>query len=441
MKLGRFGAIILALCLVSTAEGQTTRYRPLGSWIDPTAEAYARWDGELQGRITRANPVRAEARPQLAGLRPKSVELLEDGLLRKQKRALRNDPRLARRAISDLYRRPIYGRNVLHGSMAEAIFLDRNQDWGYVGKPNAPQHDVYRWVNGRRTPFNGQVKYHDSGRSSLYARDMLRDHRVHQILHPRRSRRADQGLSQIGSPTAGGGRRPSWVRRGGGVRRPMPGVSIGATSAEIRTATSEAARSVARERYATYTSLGATLAMSLGPTIYDWARGDLSANIAAYRVVRSLSLMGIGVGTDIALRQIGRGALRGTVRGNAIIGTAIAITETAWLLHEHGWGRAFYQPEFYEQAAGGVSALALGLAGGAYATGLAVETGPWAPVIGFGAGVLTGTVGYLGGKAVARAMIEILSPEMLRQEERHRLTSVKSSLDRQIAALQTFGNH
>ena len=55
--------------------------------------------------------------------------------------------------------------------------------------------------------------------------------------------------------------------------------------------------------------------------------------------------------------------------------------------------------------------------------------------------VVTGTVGYLGGRAVVRAMIEILSPEMLRQEERNRLTSVKSSLDRQIAALQTFGNH
>ena len=101
---------------------------------------------------------------------------------------------------------------------------------------------------------------------------------------------------------------------------------IGAISAEIRSATSEAARTVARDRYATYTSLGASLVLSLGPSVYDWARGDLSANIAAYRVVRSLSLMGIGVGTDIALRQIGRGALRGTLRGNVIIGTAIAIT-------------------------------------------------------------------------------------------------------------------
>ena len=438
MKHGRLGAIILALCLVSTAEGQTITYRPLRSWIDPTAEAYARWNGELQSRIAGANPVRAEARPQLAGLKPKSVELLEDGLLRKQKRGLRNDSRLARRAISNLYRRPIYGRNVLHGSMAEAIFVDRNQAWGYVGKPNAAQHDVYRWVNGRRTPFNGQVKYHDSGRSSLYARDMLSDWRADRFFIPddhveptRAYLRSEALRLEAAGDKLGADRR--WRDYG----RVCP---IGATSAEIRTATSEAARSVARERYATYTSLGATLAMSLGPTIYDWATGDLSANIAAYRVVRSLSLMGIGVGTDMALRQIARGALRGTLRGNAITGAAISIMETAWLLHEHGWGRAFYQPEFYEQAAGGMSALALGLAGSAYATALAVETGPWAPVIVLGAGVLTGTVGYFGGKAGARAMLEILSPEMLRREERYRIASVKSSLDRQIAALRMFGN-
>jgi len=439
MILGRSGAIILALCLVSTASGQTTRYRPFGSWIDPRVDAYARWDGELQDRIAGANPVRAEARPQLAGLGPRSVELLEDALSRKQKGAFRNDPRLARRAISDLYQRPIRGRNVLHGSMAEAIFLDRNRDWGYVSKPNAPQHDVYRWVNGRRTPFNGQVKFHVSGEPSVYAKDMEGDYRAHRFFIPNdhvEPTKAYLKSEALRAEAAGDklGAARGWRDHG----RVSP---IGATSAEIRSATSEAARTVARDRYATYTSLGASLVLSLGPSVYDWARGDLSANIATYRVVRSFSLMGIGVGTDIALRQIGRGALRGTLRGNVIIGTAIAITETAWLLHEQGWGRAFYQPEFYEQAVGSASALALGLAAGAYATGLAVETGPWAPVIGLGVSVVTGTVGYLGGRAVVRAMIEILSPEMLRQEERNRLTSVKSSLDRQIAALQTFGNH
>jgi len=145
-------------------------------------------------------------------------------------------------------------------------------------------------------------------------------------------------------------------------------------------------------------------------------------------------------GRLLVLSQIGRGALRGTGRGNAIIGTALAITETAWLLHEHGWGRAFYQPEFYDQVGGGIGSLALGMVGFAYGTGLAVETGPWAPVIGTGVGILTGTVGYLGGRTIARSMIELLSPEMLRREERQRLESVKTALDRQIISLQSFNN-
>jgi hypothetical protein len=436
MRLEGILPIVFAIGVVNTAVGQTTTYRPLGSWTDPASEAYSRWEGDLQEKVARAKPVRAEARPQFAGLRPKSAELLEDGLLRKQKGKLRNDPRLARRAISDLYRRPRYGRNVLNGTMAEAIFLDRNQEWGYVGRPNAPQHDVYRWVNGRRTPLNGQVKYHDSGDPSRYARDMVGDHRAHRFFIPDDHVEPTKAyLKAEALRLEATGDRLGAAQRWRDYGRVRP---IGGTAAEIRAATGEAARSVTRERYATYTSLGATLVLAAGMPIYDWARGDLPANMAAYRTVRSLSLLGVSVGGDLALRHIGRGALRGTVRGNAIIGTALAITETAWLLHEHGWGRAFYQPEFYEQVGGSVSALALGLAGGTYATGLAVETGPWAPVIGAGVGLVTGTVGYLGGKTIARAMIEILSPEMLRREERHRIGSVKASLDRQIARLQEY---
>jgi hypothetical protein len=165
--------------------------------------------------------------------------------------------------------------------------------------------------------------------------------------------------------------------------------------------------------------------------------GDLSANIAAYQTVRSLSLVGTGVGTDQLLARIGQGALRGSVRGNAIVGAAVSIVQTAWLLHEHGWQRAFYQPEFYEEVVGGVSALGLGLAGGVAATGLAIETGPWAPVIGFGAGIITGTIGYFGGKTVTHGLIELVTPEMLSRQERQRVQSVKASLDRSILALQT----
>jgi hypothetical protein len=424
MMLRGFLAISFALCVLPTAVGQMTTYRPLGSWADPASQAYSRWDGELQGTLARANSVRSQARPQLAGLRPKNVELLEDAFLRKHTNKLRNDPRLARRIISNLYRKPIAGRNVLNGYMAEATFLESHPEWGYVGKPNAAQNDVYRlvWKNGRAVPETGQIKYHGSGNPSQYARDMVKDHRAHRFLIP------DDHVEATRVYLKSAGR---WRD----ANRVQP---IGATSVQIRSDVTKTAQYVARERYATYSSLGAALALSLGGTIYDWAGGDLSANTATYRTLRSLSRMGVGLGGDVALSKFGGGALRGTGRGNAIIGTAIAITETAWLLHEHGWGRAFYQPEFYDQVGGGIGSLALGMVGFAYGTGLAVETGPWAPIIGTGVGVLTGTVGYLGGRTIARSMIEILSPEMLRRQERQRFESVKAALDRNIVSLQNF---
>jgi predicted YcjX-like family ATPase len=69
-----------------------------------------------------------------------------------------------------------------------------------------------------------------------------------------------------------------------------------------------------------------------------------------------------------------KGSLRGTVRGNLIVGTAIAVTDITWLLYEHGWSQAFYRPEFYEQVFGGLSAVGLGFAGGAVAAALVKQS-------------------------------------------------------------------
>ncbi len=211
---------------------------------------------------------------------------------------------------------------------------------------------------------------------------------------------------------------------------------IQATSMEISSRMTGAIRNIATERYATYSSFGASMALALGPALFDWANGNLSANVAAYQVMRPLSVIGVGVGTDRLLVRVGQRALRGTVRGNAIVGTAVAIAETAWLFHEHGAKKAFYQPEFYEEVFGGVGALGLGLAGGFFATGAAIETGPWAPVIGFGAGAITGTLGYFGGKTVTRSLIEYIAPEMLLRQEKLKVQGIKDSLDRSIQAIQ-----
>ena len=433
MRTLRFVAILLVIGVQDqeVVQGQTTTYKPFGTLVDPDVESLTRWNQRSQSLSERLRPVRPESRPQLAGLRPKNVEILEYALLKKHPKLLGNNPTKARDL---LLRRYQHNLAQLRGYMAEAVLVDRNLEWRYVAKPNASQHDVYRWLPGQNTPRNGQVKYHDSGRPADYARDMIRDHRALSSLFrttmskPRR-RTFDPKRSVSRQPAI-------WSEpKGNGVITDAYGPS--ASSAEIRSATNEVARHIARERYATYTSLGASLVLSL-PTLYAWANGDLSANVVAYRTARSLSQMGMAYGTDLLLQRIGQGALRGTIWGNVFMGAAITITEVAWLLHEHGWQRAFYQPVFYEQAVGGISGLALGLAGGTFATGLAVETGPWAPLIGTVVGIGTGTIGYLGGRAATQLIIEILAPEMLRTRERQRFQVVKSSLDRSIARLQSI---
>ena len=154
---------LIALMVIATSSpvlGQTKAYTPLSAWRSP----YANWEAQ-RAWLTEGLSKLPSRRPILAGLRPVSLELLQDALLRKQKNSLRNSPRLARGRIISLYNKPIYGRNVLHGAMAEALFLHRNPDWFYVNKPNAPQHDVYRHVPDRSTPQNGQIKFHVSGKA------------------------------------------------------------------------------------------------------------------------------------------------------------------------------------------------------------------------------------------------------------------------------------
>ena len=252
-------------------------------------------------------------------------------------------------------------------------------------------------------------------KASIYASDMVR-HRANRFFIPDDHVNATKtylSLEARRAQASGNALEANRLWRDYGRVRP-----IGATSEEIRNATREAARSVAREDQAIYVSIGAGIALSLAPTLFDLARGKMTANVAAYHAARSLSLIAVGVGTDQLLVRIGQGALRGGMRGNLFVGSALAVTEVAWLLYENGWQRAFYKPEFYEDVGGGISALSLSLLGGTAATGFAAETGVWAPVIGIGAGAVTGTVGYFGGRAATREILELVVPEMLRTREK-----------------------
>lgn len=150
-----------------------------------------------------------------------------------------------------------------------------------------------------------------------------------------------------------------------------------------------------------------------------------------------MSMIAVGGATNMTLAKVADGALRGTIRGNVITGLALTAVDTAWLLRKYGWRDAFYRPDFYKELAGGVSGLTLAIAGFSASTVLFVETGPFAPVLGAGVGIATGTVGYLGGRTATHFIIETFWPELLRKQERERIAAVKQSIMHRLAELQT----
>ncbi len=127
---------------------------------------------------------RPEARPLLPGLRPPRVELLEDGLRRKQPRTIGSSITKAHESIIRNWLRSPDKRAHIKGMYAEALYLHENPKWGYVRSPIASQHDLYVWVQGRRAPFTAQVKTHGKGDPNVYARDMVKDHRSNLFLVP-----------------------------------------------------------------------------------------------------------------------------------------------------------------------------------------------------------------------------------------------------------------
>lgn len=429
-----FRVVLAVMSLTSAYQvaAQSMMYESLESWQlrQQTLSAGSSFrSGPEASAVNRS--LRVSARPQVSGLRPRSVEMLEDAMLRKASRRLGRDPAKARELVRRTY---MHGRGFLRGYTAEALFIERNPRWGYVESPNATQHDVYRWRSGRRAPFTGQIKFHASGRPAQYARDMVLDHRAHRFfipddhVEPTKAFLRDQArqLEARGDMAAA---KRLW--RDYGRLRP-----IGASSREIDRVTREAAIHITRERYASYVAMGAGFAIAFGPTLLDVARGKTTVNVAAYNLAKGASIAGAGYGADRLLKSFRGGALRGTANGTVVIGAAIALAQTTWLLYEYGWSRAFYSPDFYEEMVGGISSLTLALSAAYAATGIAMDAGVWGPFIVAVAGTAGGLAGYYGGRRATRMILELVAPDMLRQRERERFQSVATRLQEYIAATQ-----
>jgi hypothetical protein len=437
-----FGLLTLFICMAPVS-AQTSVYSPLSTW-QPSLSSWESARSSLE-----ASSKQQSARPVLAGLRPVTIELLQDALLRKHHKLLRNNSGMARRVILDKYlgkgteRSRINGRNQLNGAMAEALFLHKNPDWKYVSKPNASQHDVYRLGVGKRPPLNGQVKFHVSGRPDIYARDMAKDYRAHRFFVPddhvqpvREYWRRQYEAAKVRGDSASA----QQAARNTGRVQPM-----GVNSHEVVTSTKQASQFAAAETRAVYVSLAAGVALSLGQIGWDYAHGTLSADQAAYRSTKAFTLIGTGIAADATLLVIRQGALRGTLKGNLIVGGVVLLVETSWNVYEHGGMAAFRHPEFYEQLGGSVSAIGIGGVAGFYsgvaATAAASELGPVAPVVGAATGLVVATgvgiVAYIGGRSATGWLIRTISPELYQQYEQQQIAATKQLIRDRIAKEQS----
>ena len=187
------------------------------------------------------------------------------------------------------------------------------------------------------------------------------------------------------------------------------------------------------------------MALAVGPDLWElWQGGDRSTD-SGFRAARAGSILAAERLTTYALGKANTGALRGSIRGNAIVGGVMLATDAGFAIVENGGFGAFRNANFYSEFGGSVGGLALGLAVGAPVAGAVTQwTAPliagWAPVAGFvagaAAGLGAGAAGYFGGRIAARSILEIADPAFLRDAENVAIQSAREGINASIAYLQ-----
>lgn len=419
---GLLGASVL---VCATAVAQQAVYEPLYSWDFATPLGRSAQPG---GTVA-ARHAATSGTMVLPGLRRHDVEILLYTLGNK----VRQDPK---QHVLRMSTKPVAGMNVLRGAMAEAVFAENHPDWRPVKSPVASQHDFTRPRPGGGPPENAQVKCHRDLDLNRYIADMADDSRAHQFavpddhLEPLRKALCTRYDAAKAAGNAADMKR--FARDHGRL------TGIGNTSAEIEGRLHGAITDVRKECRAVYMSLGASIALSAAPTVWDWASGQASANVALERLARAGTVLGTGLVAEQILKTIRDGGWRGTWKGNAVIGLAVLVVDTAWMCHQYGLAEAFRRPETYENIGGGLGGLVLGMVA-AGATAAAVPGPGWiAGGATIAAGALAGTVGYFGGRAVTRVVLELLSPEMLTEQRRKTMADASSRIEARLRELSTF---
>jgi hypothetical protein len=325
----------------------------------------------------------------------------------------------------------------LYGDMAEALYLYKHPDWNYVRKPNAPQNDVWKQINARGHKIGGQVKYkfRFERSASRYYRDMMSDYKASRFIVPddHVASLTQYIESKYQTATAAGDVRLA-ERLAVQKQRVTP---LGYDSAEVVSKTNEALRTAAAESYATYVSLGAGLALSIGQVGWAYSRGYMTFDQASYVVAKGAALVGAGMVADQVLIHAGGELLRGTLRGNALVGLAVLVVDTSWSIAERGGRAALQDPSFYTQFGGSVSALTVGTAVGVLVTGYTIETGPIAaPIIGLVAGTLSGSAAYFAGAYATNEFMREFYPALYSSERRRLLATATMATSERLRELQ-----
>lgn len=438
------GFIFFLLCSVFSGQNLEAAYFPLGA---NQVSGFANWDAV---REAAASPNADGRRPLLPGVNGRNLELLQDGIARKWNNKVPNGSLPAARievAKITPFRLP-----AIRGYMAEAIFLDKNPDWKYVGKSNATQHDVWaKMPNGGRGLLTGQVKFHMDGNSVRYAHDMVKDHRSGSFIVP------DDHVDSLKAylKSEADSLRIAGDNLGSEARfRDMTRVKeLGSTSTQVDKTTRQAISEARVVRVAPYVFVGVATTLLAAPTVWDWYKGEIDGKKATYTLVKGSSTLLSGIITDQALKQWQGGIIRGSLRGNLITACAILMADTSWQMYEYGGiGTAMQNPEFKINLGSNISATSLGIAGAYVGAISGVKAGgaigaffgnaPMGAAIGgMGGGLVVGSVagiaGYVGGSKGTRWALEKYSPEKLYVQERVYVSDIYYEIENSIAKLQT----
>jgi len=444
MKATLTAIAVLGLCSSSAVEAAVYQSigAPLGSLQGRSYVSLGEAHSAAAAKPGGAGIANLANRPSLPGVRPVEVELLQDALGRKYHRRIGNSIEKANESIIRNGLRDSRKRAHIKGILAEALYLERNPTWEYVPKSNAPQVDVFQRVPGRR-PVGAQIKTHISSDPTTYARDMLRDHRADVFLVPDDH---VSGLKTLWRERLRDAKARGAVTKADAAQRQLDRIGgLGFTSKELDDRFTRANRYALRERNAGYVSLGAALAIAIGPGLLEWWRTGSVTEQTTQQAVRAASILAAERATTWSLARIGGGSLKGGLRGNLITGTAIFVTDFAWTMYEHGGTRAFRSADFYSRLGGSIGGLAVGMTIGSVVTvnatlwtapifgGLAPAVGA---IVGFASGAVAGTVGYAGGDFAARQIMSAVNPDFLHKAEDEAIAAARAAVASQLRSIQ-----